>query len=466
MNDSLWLPLACVLMSVALGSTLGGEEETGFNRETPVVRVYRDTHKAVVNISGERTVARRLWPDFDLDLWGPRFQQEISVLGSGFVVHQDGFIVTNAHVAENANRVKTVFSDGREFQAEIVSIDASRDLAVLAIDAQEKLPFIELGCSGDLMIGETAIAIGNPYGYANTVTSGVISAVGRDIQVAEGYWLRGLIQTDAPINPGNSGGPLLNINGQLIGINTAIRAEAQNIGFAIPVDALVDNLSHMLMPEKLRRVRLGLTVGRMKTAGECRGLVIDAVSEGSPADEKGLAKGDLVVQVDDHELHSVIDFYVRLMHKEVGEPIRLRCVRPQEKNSEVRVVELAMLPRPLPDGRLMVRRHFQMAVSELTADVAKRFSFQGAYPILVVTDVDPQGVAARAGIRSGDLVLQINGVGVQNVRELSLEMEKVVDGDIVEFQILRISMDVFGQIDRRFILRLEAHAQKGRRYTL
>ncbi|MBN2128700.1 MAG: trypsin-like peptidase domain-containing protein [Sedimentisphaerales bacterium] len=466
MNHSRWLPLAGVLLSIGYAGVLRSEEKTPFNRETPVVRVYRETHKTVVNISGQRTVARRIWPDFDPDLWGPRFQQEVSVLGSGFVVHQDGFIVTNAHVAEDASRIKVVFSDGREFQANIISIDASRDLAVLAIETPEKLPFVELGCSSDLMIGETAIAIGNPYGYANTITSGVISAVGRDIQVAEGYWLRGLIQTDAPINPGNSGGPLLNVNGQLIGINTAIRAEAQNIGFAIPVDALVDNLSHMLMPEKLRRVRLGLTVGRMKTAGGCRGLVIDAVSKGSPAEEKGLAKNDLITQVDEHELHSVIDFYVRLMDKEIGEPIRLRCVSPAEKDPEVRVVELAMLPRPLPDGRLRTQRYFQMAVSELTADVARRFNFQGAYPILIITDVDPQGVAARAGIQSGDLVLQINGVGIQNLRELSLAMEEVAEEDIVELQILRISLGVFGQIERRFVVPLQARTPQGRRYAL
>ena len=466
MNESRWLLPVCVLMSIGFAGVLRGEEKTPFNRETPVVRVYRQTHKTVVNISGQRTVARRIWPDFDLDLWGPRFQQEVSVLGSGFVVHEDGFIVTNAHVAENAKRIKAVFSDGREFQANIISIDATRDLAVLAIDAKEKLPFVELGSSSDLMIGETAIAIGNPYGYANTVTSGVISAVGRDIQVAEGYWLRGLIQTDAPINPGNSGGPLLNINGQLIGINTAIRPEAQNIGFAIPVDALVDNLSHMLMPEELRRVRLGLTVGRMKTAGPFRGLVIDAVSKGSPAEEKGLARNDLIIQADEHKLQSVIDFYVRLMHKEVGEPIRLRCVRPGEKNPQVRVVELAMLPRPLPDGRLLARRYFQMTVSELTADVARRFNFQGAYPILIITDVDPKGVAAQAGIQSGDLVLQIDGAGVQNLRELSLKMEKISDGDIVELQILRISLGVFGQIERRFVVPLKARAQRGMRYAL
>ena len=166
---------------------------------------------------------------------------------------------------------------------------------MLAIDAGGKLPFIELGRSSDLMIGETVIAIGNPYGYSNTVTSGVISAVGRDIQVSEGYWLRGLIQTDAPINPGNSGGPLLNVNGQLIGVTTAIRAEAQNIGFAIPVDALVDNLSQMLVPEKLRRVRLGLTIGRMADRRAVQRPDRGVRDEGQPAAEKGLAPGDLIL---------------------------------------------------------------------------------------------------------------------------------------------------------------------------
>jgi serine protease Do len=431
-----------------------------------VVRVYRQTHQAVVNISGERRVARRIWPDFDLDFWGPGFEEQVSVLGSGFVVHEAGYIVTNAHVVENVNRIKVVFSDGREFQAEVISADVSRDLAVLAVETNEKLPFVELGRSSDLMIGETVIAIGNPYGYANTVTSGVISAVARDLRVTEGYWLRGLIQTDAPINPGSSGGPLLNINGELVGINTAIRADAQNIGFAIPVDALVDNLSQMLMPERLRRVRLGLTVGRMKTVGQFSGLAIEAVNKDSPADEKGLTEDDLIVKVDEHELHSLIDFYVRLMQKDVGQPIRLSVVSAQQARPQVRVVELAMLPRPLPDGRLLAQRYFQMSVSELTTAVARRFNFRSAYPILIVTDVERGGGAARAGMESGDLILQINGVGVQNLKEFSLEMEKVSEGDIVDLQVLRISIGIFGQIERRLLVRLEARPPRARRYAL
>ncbi len=170
-----------VLILTLAGTVLPARAEgpLQFNRETPVVAVYRRAHPAVVNISGERTVARQLWPGFDwpdaFDFRGPMFERQVAVLGSGFVLHEDGFIVTNAHVTEGVSRLKAVFSDGREFQARIVSADASKDLAVLAIEADGKLPFIELGHSSDLMIGETVIAIGNPYGYSNTVTSGIIS---------------------------------------------------------------------------------------------------------------------------------------------------------------------------------------------------------------------------------------------------------------------------------------------------
>jgi serine protease Do len=455
--------MACLVL---LAGPAGGLEKLQFDRQTPVVKVYERTHKAVVNVSGEQTVSRHVWPEFgQFDPWGPRFEQQVPVLGSGFVVHEDGFIVTNAHVVEGVKRIKVVFSDGREFQANVVSVDTSKDLAVLAVKTNEKLPAIELGRSNDLMIGETAIAIGNPYGYSNTVTSGVVSAVGRDIKVTEDYWLRGLIQTDAPINPGNSGGPLLNVNGELIGITTAIRAEAQNIGFAIPVDSLVENLSHMLMPEQLRRVRLGLTVGRMQTAGQLTGLAVDAISKGSPADGKGLAPGDLILEVDGHKLTSVIDFYVRMMNKAVGEPIRLTYVRPSD-GGRTRQTQLSLLPRPLPDGRALARTCFQMDVSELTAAVARRFDFQNAYPILIVTDVTPQGIAAQIGLQGGDLILQVNDATVRNMEEFSLEMEKVTEGDTIDLQILRISIGLFGQTERRFLVRLPVRPQSPDRRTL
>jgi serine protease Do len=316
------------------------------------------------------------------------------------------------------------------------------------------------------MIGETVIAIGNPYGYANTLTSGVISAVGRDIEVTEGFWLRGLIQTDAPINPGNSGGPLLNINGELIGINTAIKAEAQNIGFAIPVDALADNLTHILMPEKLRRVRLGLVMGRMKTAGKFTGLVVDSVVKGSPADEKGITAGDMVLEIDSKELTGVIDFYVKMMDKEIGEPITIKYVKPEEPRPVSRAVQLTMVARPLPDGRELAKEFFQMEVSELTERVARRFNFEHAYPILIITDVERGGIAAQKHLEKGDLILEINNATVRNVKEFSLEIEKIAAGDVAKLTIMRISLGVFGQVQRQFTVLLEAQTKKPHRYRL
>jgi len=446
------------------------QDQPSFGRRTPVVKVYQQAHKAVVNISGQRVVSTSIWPGFDwpdmFDPWGPRVQRQLKVLGSGVVAHEDGYIITNAHVIENAEKIQVTFSDGSEYAAEVISTDKSKDLALLQVKNEKKLPFIHLGRSNDLMIGETVIAIGNPYGYTNTVTSGVLSAMGRDIQVTEDYWLRGLLQTDAPINPGNSGGPLLNINGELIGINTAIRAEAQNIGFAIPVDTLVNNLTHMLMPESLRRVRFGLVMGRLKTVGELTGLVVESVNEGSPAAEKGISAGDVVLEIDGHKLASVIDFYVRIMDKKIGQPVQIKYVRPEGAQQEVRTIELTLAPRPLPDGRLLAKKFFQMEVSELTERVARRFDFEGAYPVLIITDVQKSGVAGETGLEGGDLILEVSGQAVRNLREFSLEMEKVKDGDVVKFTIMRIIVRGFAQFRRQFTVPLKADAKKSRQYRL
>ncbi len=455
------------LLSIGLAGPVSARREPTLDRQTPVTKVYQDTHKAVVNIAGERLISISRGPGYHFpgmsEFWGPRFQRQVAVLGSGMVVHEDGYVITNAHVVQGAEKIKVVFSDGREFPARIISADEAKDLAVMTISTNEKLPFIHLGRSYDLMIGETVIAIGNPYGYSNTVTSGIVSAVGRDIQVAEGTWLRGLIQTDAPINPGNSGGPLLNINGDLIGVNTAIRAEAQNIGFAIPVDTLADNLSQMLMPEKLRRVRLGLVVGRMKRAGEYAGLVVNSVSKASPADKKGISAGDIILEIDGRKLTNVLDFYIKMMGKQIGEPIEIKYVRPTTAGLRTRSVRLTMLARPLPDGRKLVSEFFQMEVSELTQGVARKFGFESAYPILIVTGVDSEGAADRADLIRGDLILEIDSATVRNVRELSLEMEKVNEDDLVEIKIMRIRVGVFGQVQRPFRFRLRAQSRKTRR---
>jgi serine protease Do len=449
--------------SIGLAEHLSAQQQT-FSRRTPVVEVYEKTHDAVVNISGERTVSTSIWPEFDLpgmfDFWGPRVRRQVKVLGSGFIVHEDGYIITNAHVVEGAKNIKVMLGDGHEFPATVVSADQNKDLAVLTIETQSKLPLIHPGRSNDLMIGETVIAIGNPYGYANTVTSGVVSAVGRDIEVSEGFWLRGLIQTDAPINPGNSGGPLLNVNGELIGITTAIRPDAQNIGFAIPVDTLADNLAQMLMPEKLRRVQLGLIMGRLKTVGEFTGLEVDSVVKESPAEKNGMAAGDLVLEMDGRKLNGVIDFYVKMMHKEIGEPIEIRYIKPKTLRPETKTVKLTIEAKPLPDGRQLAKDFFQMDISELTGPVARKFGFNSAYPVLIITDAERDGTAAQAGLVGGDLILEINNTAVRNLKEFSLEMEKVNEGDIVKLRIMRIKVSAFGQVQRIDTVQLKAQTKK------
>ncbi len=458
-----WVVLLAWGVFVELGLC---KDVAGFERRTPVVEAYEKTHEAIVNISGERTISRSAlggfaWPEM-FDMFGPRIKSQVMVLGSGAVVHEKGYVVTNAHVVKGATKIKIGFSDGKEYAAKVVKADDEKDIAILQVEAEKDFPVVELGSSSDLMPGETVLAIGNPYGYANTITTGVVSAIGRDIKVTEKFWLRGLIQTDAPINPGNSGGPLLNINGKLIGITTAIRAEAQNIGFAIPVDSLVDNLSQMLMPEKMRRASLGLVIGKTTKVNDTKGVVVDSVNTTGPAGRNGIEPGDVIVKLNGEQLSGIIDFYVHLMDKAMGEPIEVTYIRPKESDQKSRKTRLTLKAKPLPDGRKFVRSFFHMQLSELTEKVAREFDFDGAHPVLIVTHVIPSGTADRAGIEEGDIILQVNNRAVSNMKELSLEMEKVSEGSVVEFRIVRISMGFFGQVQRQFIVRLQAGRSKVR----
>jgi S1-C subfamily serine protease len=215
------------------------------DRESPVVKAVRKVSPAVVNISSSYEIRKRANPfsgfgldpffeNFFKDFFDPRFEQrrQRTSLGSGVIIDgKRGFILTNAHVIERAASIKVVLQDEREFEAQIVGADPDSDLSVLKIDSNDALPAIEMGSSDDLMIGESVIAIGNPFGFSHTVTTGVISAINRSIRTDDKVF-HDFIQIDASINPGNSGGPLLNIDGDLIGINTAIYAKAQGIGFA------------------------------------------------------------------------------------------------------------------------------------------------------------------------------------------------------------------------------------------
>jgi len=184
----------------------------------------------------------------------------------------------------------------------------------------------------------------------------------------------------------------------------------------------------------------------------------------SPAEKKGMAKGDLVLEIDGRKLSGVIDFYVKMMHKEIGEPIEIKYVRLQGLQPETRTVRLTMEAKPLPDGRKLAEEFFQMEISELTDAVARKFGYDKAYPILIITDAERQGVAAQAGLTGGDLILEVNNTAVRNLKEFSLEMEKVNEGDIVKLKIMRIKVSAFGQVRRIDTVSLKAQTQKTSRH--
>src|SRR6516225_2763036 len=227
-------------------------------RQTPVVDVVKRVRDAVVNIHSERTV--RGPAQEDLFAFAPS-QNRVNGMGTGIVIDPRGYIVTNHHVIEDVNLLRVRLSDGSTHNARVLARDPESDLALLKIDAGRPLPTLPLGTASDLMVGETVIAMGNAYGYEHTVTVGVVSALKRDVTLNKDVSYKALIQTDASINPGNSGGPLVNVRGELIGVNVAIRAGAQGIGFAIPVDTMIRTAADMLSIRKRNGTWHGI-VGR------------------------------------------------------------------------------------------------------------------------------------------------------------------------------------------------------------
>jgi len=275
---------------------------------------------AVVNIDTVRMVTTQ-FPSFKDPIFERFFGREFEEFrrtipqkgtGSGFIINQEGYILTNEHVVRKADKIKVTLSDGREFDGEVIGSDVTSDMAIVKIKA-DHLPTVTLGNSDELRVGEIVIAIGNPYGLQQTVTMGVVSAKGRSIPTGiEGHVYRNFIQTDTAINPGNSGGPLLNIKGEVVGINTAIIPYAQGIGFAIPINMAKRNIDDLINLGKVRRSWLGVYIQEVtpeiaKQFGlpeDAKGVLVGDVVEDSPAEKAGIKRGDIIVRVNDEEVNS------------------------------------------------------------------------------------------------------------------------------------------------------------------
>jgi len=407
------------------------------SRVTPVVLAYRAARPAVVNISAEKLVQAR-WGLFGgdpfEDIFPSPFTRRVPVksLGSGVVIHRDGYIVTNAHVVRHAEKISVTMPDQTKYAAKVISTEVQHDLAVVQVllPAGKKLPFLSLGRSDDLMVGETVIAIGNPLGYANTLTTGVISAVDRTLRFRGDVEYSGLIQTDAPINPGNSGGPLLNIRGELIGVNTAIRADAQNIGFAIPVAAVVEGLTKLLDFEQMNRVVFGAEVRQRHTPTGDE-LYVAAVRPGTPAAGR-LQKGDVLLALNGEALGQIPAYVCAMLTARPGTKLRLKARRAARELE----THVTLLAKPRPNGKILAQRLFGVTLREVTPKLARELRLSVDQGLLVV-GVDEGGPADRLGVQLKDVLFQVGRHFVRDLDDLGLILEKVEPGQTVKIGIVR-----------------------------
>ncbi len=309
-----WTVLAAVALLLASTPAWAADAEEG--RRTPIVKAIESTRDSVVNIHGQKFV-----PNSYDESAGEL--KRVNGMGTGVIVDPRGYVVTNYHVVEGVRRIEVTLSSGKTTSATLVSHDPRTDLAVIKVAHDRPLPVMTIGTSSDLMIGETVLALGNAYGYEHTVTRGIVSALHRDVEVSRTQRYDDLIQTDASINPGNSGGPLLNINGEMIGVNVAVRAGAQGIGFAIPVDRVLEVVAALLSVERVDRTWHGIV---SRVDGE-RGVIVETVHSRSPAESVGVKAGDVITQIGETPVARPLDIERGLLGHRAGDSVSVTVMR-------------------------------------------------------------------------------------------------------------------------------------------
>lgn len=306
-------------------------------RRTPVVQAVQKVQASVVSISSEkRSASSSRWPFSPEESQKPR----VSGMGTGVIIDGRGFILTNQHVVDGVQDIEAHLADGAIYPAHVVQQDPATDLAIIKVNPAQPLSAVAIGSSADLMVGETVITIGNAFGYENTTSVGIISALGRNVRLSDDQEYRNLIQTDACINPGNSGGPLINIDGELIGINVAVRAGAQGIGFALPIDDVKRVATDLMSTRRLASTWHGLVASEI-FRGLDRVVVLNDVPSGSPADRAGLLKGDQILKVNGLDVTTPLDIERGLLDVRPGQQARVVVRRDGE------TIPLPLEPAPL-----------------------------------------------------------------------------------------------------------------------
>jgi Do/DeqQ family serine protease len=421
-------------------------------RENSVVKAVRNVSPAVVNISSQYEIRKNSNPfsgygmdplleNFFRDFFSPELErrEKRTSLGSGVIIDGSrGLVLTNTHVVEKATTTSVALNDKREFEATVVGMDPDSDLTVLKILSQQPLPAIQMGNSDDIMIGESVIAIGNPFGFSHTVTTGVVSAVNRSIKTADRVF-HAFIQTDASINPGNSGGPLLNINGELIGINTAIYAEAQGIGFAIPINRAKRIISDLINYGEVIQPWIGLTVQPLDSnmasylnLEKTVGALVTAVEPQSPAAKAGIEEGDIIHSIDGSIITDSSAYHSKIREISIDQIISIVFIK---KGKTIRI-SLKTIAFP-PDLALeLADRTLGITVIDVDEPTRSKYGIKPRKGVLIVK-MRRGFYLERIGVRPGDIIRQIDEEPVDNLVDFKEAMVKYRNKPALVILILR-----------------------------
>ncbi|HJX32357.1 MAG TPA: DegQ family serine endoprotease [Thermodesulfobacteriota bacterium] len=457
-----WLIMAILIITPPVNKGFAAEKDISLSADRPsFVAVAKEINPAVVNISTEKMVKgadnvfrHYFGPgapsprDFFGDDFFDRFfgeqqgegkEHKERSLGSGFIISQDGYILTNNHVVAGADKIKIRLSNEKEYNGKIIGKDEKTDVAVIKVETKENLPFVTLGDSDFLEVGEWVMAIGNPFGLEHTVTVGVVSAKGRVIGAGP---YDNFIQTDASINPGNSGGPLVNTKGEVIGINTAIVAQANGIGFAIPSNMAKEILPQLKEKGRVIRGWLGVMVQKVTPElaqsfglAEGRGALVAQVQEGSPAAKAGIKKGDIIVKFDGKEIKDMDELPRMVAGTPIGKKASVVIFR---EGKEITVtVPLAEMPEE--EKEVITKKSentLGVMVKDITPELANKLGIAEKEGV-IVSSIEPGGPAEDVGIMKGDIIKEVNRKQVKNVQEYSEAIGKAKPGENILFFIKR-----------------------------
>jgi serine protease Do len=370
--------------------------------------------------------------------------------GTGFLIESDGYILTNNHVIDGADKVDVKVGDKDEYKAKVVGRDPATDLALLKIDGDKPFPTVRLGDSDKIRVGEWVMAIGDPLNFDKSVTVGVISGKGRYAGLSRATSaFENLIQTDAAINFGNSGGPLVNVNGEVVGINTAISRMAQNIGFAVPI-----NVAKRLLPQlkkgKVVRGFLGVNIESVNKKWQeayglkaAEGALVQSVEKGKPADKAGLKYGDVVTRVDDVAVKNNRDLIDYVSSRAPGAKITIAFIRDGKEQTTVATLETRpedgekAVPSDEEEGKGARQKMLGLDLDDLSARTRRAYGVGPDVKGVVVTHVKPVSPAADANLQEGDVILEVNGTAVSSVEEMQAAMKKAPKGKYVRFYVQR-----------------------------